>query len=73
MTRDEIRAALGQPDDCDTGSRRRTLPVIYKYRDFELHFEEGPEGGLKLVYLEDDDGQPHTLLSKENNNDRHRR
>ena len=65
MTRDEMRGALGEPDDWGTGSRRRKLPVIYKYHDIELHFEEGPDGGLRLVYLEDND-RSYTLLSKEN-------
>ncbi len=68
MTREEMRAALGEPDDCDNGSRRRKLPVVYKYSDIELHFDEGHDGRLWLVYLEDKDNndQPHVLLRKEN-------
>jgi len=45
MTRDEVTAAIGPPDDVSIGSRRYRTPRVYKYGAIELHFE--PEKGGK--------------------------
>jgi hypothetical protein len=59
MNRREVIAALGQPDDVSIVKRRRQ-PGIYKYGDIELHFSDGWEGVLWLVYSEDENHEPTT-------------
>ena len=64
MSRDELKAVLGQPDDVSTTSRRWHTPAIYKYGDVEFHFGSGPEGTLELIYRERD-GFPLLSLSRD--------
>jgi hypothetical protein len=54
MSREEIRAILGQPDDVGVTSRKWRTPAIYKYGDVEFHFGLGPQGTLILIYRERD-------------------
>ena len=61
MTRDEIVAVLGPPDDKGCTSRKYRTPSIYKYGDIELHFEPWKTGRLRLVYTEDMNGNGVTL------------
>lgn len=62
MTRAEVRGVLGEPDDVGATPRGRRVPAIYRYGRIELHFEPGREGGLVLVYTEDEGGEGRTLL-----------
>jgi len=52
MTRAELKAALGEPDDVGGTSRRWRTPAIYRYADVEFHFDQGPQGTLALIYQE---------------------
>ena len=54
MTREDVVRILGQPDDTGGASRKYRTPCIYKYRDIELHFTNGRNGLLWMVYKEDD-------------------
>ena len=62
MTREEVVAVIGEPDDTGGTSRKYKTPCIYKYGDVEVHFELWKTGGLTLVYKEDQDGNPVVLL-----------
>ena len=61
MTRDELKAVLGQPDDVGGTSRKWRTPAIYKYADMEFHFGKGPQGTLFLIYRERD-GIPNVSI-----------
>jgi hypothetical protein len=52
MTREEVVAVLGEPDDVSTLSRKHRIPAIYKYGDIELYFEPLISGKLWMVYTE---------------------
>ncbi len=62
MTRDEVAAALGPPDDTGGTSRRHHTPLIYKYGAIELHFEPPGDGKLVMAYTEDENGNGVVLL-----------
>lgn len=67
MTRDEVVAVLGEPEDVSTPSRKHRIPAIYKYGDIELHFEPENSGKLGLVYKEvktQDGGRQGVVLLK---------
>ena len=53
MSRDELRTALGEPDDTGATSRRHPTPKIWKYGGVEFHF--GPGDALALIYMEDNE------------------
>jgi hypothetical protein len=55
MTRDELKAILGEPDDVGGTSRRYPKPAIWKYDELEFHFEQEPDGRLWLISSEVDD------------------
>lgn len=55
MTRAELKAVIGEPDDVGGTSRRWRTPAIYKYAELEFHFGLGPQGLLELIYQEHDD------------------
>jgi hypothetical protein len=52
MTREEVVAVPGKPDDVSVPSRRDRPPAIYKYGEIELHFEPGDAGTLYMAYTE---------------------
>ena len=52
MTREEVVAVLGKPDDVSVLSRRDSPPAIYKYGEIELYFEPGNAGTLYMAYAE---------------------
>jgi hypothetical protein len=52
MTREEVVAVLGKPDDISVLSRRDRPPGIYKYGEIELYFEPGNSGRLYMAYTE---------------------
>lgn len=54
MSRDELKAVLGEPDDVGGTSRKWRTPAIFKYADVEFHFGPGPQGTLILIYRERD-------------------
>lgn len=54
MSRDEIRAFFGDPDDTGATSRKYPLPAIWKYGDLEFHFDR-LDAKLSLVYMERDE------------------
>jgi hypothetical protein len=54
MTREEVVAALGPPDDVGVTSRKYPTPAIYKYGAIELHFEPWKNGKLIRAYTEDE-------------------
>ena len=54
ITRDELKAILGEPDDVSTTSRKHRTPAIFKYEELEFHFEPEPDGRLSLIYMEVD-------------------
>ena len=55
MTRDDLRAILGEPDDVGGTSRKYPNPAIWKYGELEFHFEQGQDGTLWLIYSEVND------------------
>jgi len=55
MTREQVVAALGEPDCKGCFRRRSRLPGIYVYGDIELHFLPWRAGGLFLAYQEDEE------------------
>jgi len=54
MSRDEVRAVLGDPEDTGGTSRKHSTPAIWKYDELEFHFGPGPDDHLELIYLERD-------------------
>jgi hypothetical protein len=54
MTRDQLKATLGEPDDVGGTSRKQRTPLIWKYDELEFHFEHGSDGSLWLIYSEVD-------------------
>lgn len=59
MTREEVQAAVGAPQQTGGMSRRQRIPRIWKYGDVELHFR--PSGELWLIYREDAEGNPEVI------------
>jgi len=62
ITRDEVVAALGPPDDTGGSSRKYRTPNIFRYGRIEVFFEPWKAGRLNMVYTEDDEGNGHVLL-----------
>lgn len=60
MTRDEVVAVLGEPDDKSIGTRKYPTPAVYKYGQIELHFQPWKAGKLGLIF----DGKKHVTLAK---------
>jgi len=59
MTRDDLRALFGEPDDTARGWRRRPLMGIWKFGVIEFHFDT--DGRLYLIYTEDEDCNPRVI------------
>ena len=64
MTRDEVVAALGPPDDMGGTTRKYRTPRVYRYGRIEVYFEPWKAGRLHMVYTEDDEGNGHVLLER---------
>ena len=64
MTRDEVRAVLGEPDDVGGTARKHRIPAIWKYGDVEFHFDHTAGGRLFLIYREDEVGNPQVIAKK---------
>lgn len=52
MTREEVKAILGEPDAEGVTSRKYPTPCVYKYGEIELHFLPWKNGTLTTVYTE---------------------
>jgi hypothetical protein len=65
QTRKEIEDFLGTPDDTSVPPRNKRLPQIFKYEEMELHFENGIEGGLHLIFEHSKDGYVSTSIKKQ--------
>jgi len=63
MSRQEVLAVLGSPDDVGGTSRKYREPSIFKYGEIELHFERGKDGRLLRAYTEDGQGVGTVLLA----------
>ena len=64
MTREEVRARLGEPDDTGGALRKQRIPLVWKYGEVELHFQ--PSGELFLIYWDDfGDGLFHSIAITE--------
>ena len=61
ITRDELKAILGEPDDLGGTSRKQVTPLIWKYDELEFHFGHGSDGLLWLIYSEVD-GVPEVSI-----------
>jgi hypothetical protein len=64
MSRDEIRAAFGEPDDVGATSRRRREAAIWVYGGLEFHFDAGAGDELVLIYRETPEGVVETSISR---------
>ena len=53
-SRDQVYAALGEPDDWSIPSRRQRLPAIWKYGVVEFHFDAGTNT-VALIHADDFD------------------
>ena len=62
MTRGEVIAALGPPDDVGGTSRKHRTPSIFKYGEIELFFEPWKDGTLVQAYTEDENRNGIVLL-----------
>jgi hypothetical protein len=62
MSRQEVLAVLGPPDDVGGTSRKVPEPSIFKYGQVELHFEPWKDGRLLRAYAEDERGVGTVLL-----------
>jgi hypothetical protein len=61
MTRDEVKAVMGEPTDTSIGTRKYPLPQVWKYDEVEIHFAES---GVCLVGLFEDPEVHITLMKR---------
>lgn len=54
LTREEVRARLGEPDDKGSTSRRQREPTIWLYGSWEVAFDR--EGRVHLLFDDPDKG-----------------
>ena len=62
--RSDLRKLWGEPDD-ESASRAGGAPHILVYGQVEFHFEPEPEGGLFLIYRDNDDGVVELCIKRE--------
>ena len=64
MTRQDVKALLGEPCAMGCTSRKYPTPSCFKYGDVQVFFGPRARDGLILVFSEEPDGEdPITLLS----------
>ena len=64
MSRDEVTALLGKPDD--TGCISRTgVPGIHKYGQIEFHFGKHAKDGLYLICADENESDAFVTLLTE--------
>ena len=64
MSSDDLRAALGEPDDVGGTSRKYRKPAIWVYGGLEFHFDHTTGGELCLIYRETADGIVETSIGR---------
>jgi hypothetical protein len=75
MSREEVRALLGNPSDIGGTSRQYPVPAIWKYGDVEFHWslarsiEDASEGGLLLVMVDGWEGGPDPRILLQDDQD----
>jgi len=52
MSRGEVRAIFGDPEDTGGTSRKHPTAAIWKYGGLEFHFGSEPDDNLSLIYME---------------------
>jgi len=68
MTRAELRALLGEPEDVGCTSRKDKVPSVWKYGEVEFAFppaksaREADSHGLYLVYVDEGHQRPFIEL-----------
>jgi hypothetical protein len=63
MSRDEVRAVFGQPDDVG-GTGKRGAPAIWVYAGLEFHFDPTAGDELFLIYRDSAEGVVETSISR---------
>ena len=66
MSRDDLRAAFGEPDDVGGTSRKHRVPAIWVYGGLEFHFDTAG-GELCLIYQDTADGFVETSIGRRQN------
>ena len=64
MSRDDVRAAFGEPDDVGGTSRKRKEPAIWVYGGLEFHFDHTAGDELFLIYRDTAEGFVETSISR---------
>jgi hypothetical protein len=64
MSRDQLRAAFGEPDDVGATPRKRQEPGIWVYGGLEFHFDHTGGDELFLIYRDNADGIVETSISR---------
>ena len=64
MSRDDVRAAFGEPDDVGGTSRKRQKPAIWVYGGLEFHFDYTAGDELFLIYRDTAEGVVETSISR---------
>ena len=64
MTRDEVRAAIGAPDDVGGTSRSRRAPAIWVYAGLEFHFDPTAGDELFLIFRDTAEDVVETSISR---------
>jgi hypothetical protein len=62
MTREEVRAVLGEPDAMGCTSRRYRTPSCYRYGAVDVFFGPRARDGLDMVFSEEWDGSGAVVL-----------
>jgi hypothetical protein len=62
LTRNEVKALLGEPDAVGCTSRRYRTPSCYRYGDVQLFFGLRAADGLTMVFSEDENGEDGVVL-----------
>ena len=62
MSREEVKALLGEPDAVGGISPRYKNPTIYKYGEVEIGFGRRAHDGLLLVYLDETETAKFVML-----------
>jgi hypothetical protein len=64
MSRDQLRAAFGEPDDVGATSRKRREPAIWVYGGLEFHFDHTAGDELFLIHRDTPDGVVEISISR---------
>jgi len=64
MSRNDLRAAFGEPDDVGGTAREHSGPAIWVYGGLEFHFDDAACGELFLIFRDSADGIVETAISR---------